>query len=228
MKKILLGLFLLVSVGLTAQMSIDPSVINVEDVATTSDIQIDFTVENLDAANSSTFLWRILEPENFPSEWHVHICDVVTCWFHTIHTCPDTDPNMLAAGASFVFQFHVNPRDQEAEHVFTFELFDVNDPTNVLSSTEITVSTLSSSTSDEDLTSGITIYPNPTTEYFQIMDDAAVNTVAIYNIVGKQINKFDHDAGQLYYVNNLRKGMYLVRLFDESGNAIKALRLSKE
>jgi len=228
MKKILLGLFLLVSVGLSAQLNIDPAVIEVNDLATSGDIQIDFTVENLDADNAASFLWRIVEPENFPSEWHVYICDVVTCWFHTVHTCPDTDPNILDPGASFVYQFHVNPRDQEAEHVFTFELFYANDPSTVLSSTEITVSTLSSSTDEAELTSGLALYPNPTTEYFQIMEDELVNTVAIYNIVGKQINTFKHEAGQLYYVNNLRKGMYLVRLFDESGKTVKALRLSKD
>lgn len=77
---------------------------------------------------------------------------------------------------------------------------------------------------DEDLA----LYPNPTTDYFKIMNDQNVHTVIISNIVGRQINKFNHERDQVYYVDDLRKGIYLIRLFDEGGNALKALRLSKD
>ncbi len=127
------------------------------------------------------------------------------------------------------FNFHVMPNGGEHDFTFVVELFDVNDATNVYSSIDIRLNTkTSTSTEDEELNEKLTVYPNPTAETFKIKNDKRIASLAIYNIVGKQIEKFEHTSGKEYNIGKLRKGVYLVRLFDEQGNAIKALRLSKK
>ncbi len=230
MKQILLLLFIFVSGGLVGQtISISPN--NIDETAAPSewDIQMDFDVHNTDMSNSASFLWRIANQDDIPSPWKAYICDSNLCYAPGIYTCPSSNPNTFSADQSSTFNFHVQPNAGEHDFTFVFELFDVNDPSNVYNSIEIRLNTnTSTSTDDEDLAARLAVYPNPTSEFFQIKGDNNIASLALYNIVGKQIEKFDHTPGKLYNISKFRKGVYLVRLFDAQGNALKALRVSKK
>lgn len=73
------------------------------------------------------------------------------------------------------------------------------------------------------------IYPNPVTEFMYLKDDYdAVKTVEVYNVVGRQLQRFSVSyAGQKYDVSRLPRGIYMVRMLDESGNIIRTQRVSK-
>lgn len=73
------------------------------------------------------------------------------------------------------------------------------------------------------------IYPNPVTEFMSLKDDyEAVKTVEVYNVVGRQLQRFSvSHAGQKYDVSRLPRGIYMVRMLDESGNIIRTQRVSK-
>jgi len=73
----------------------------------------------------------------------------------------------------------------------------------------------------------ILIYPNPATDFFAIKNDLKVSTVVIYNIIGKAIQTNQHSKGKVYSVEDLRKGFYIVRLFDDKNKVIKVLRLNR-
>jgi len=228
MKQFLLFFFVSIGLSLSAQLNITPTPISVEDLPTAQDIQVDFTIENMDPAGEASFLWRIANIDEKPAEWEIHICDINLCYFHTIHTCPENMPNVLDPGASHVFQYHVNPEGHEAEFTGVFELFNADDPETVLSVVEITVNTLLSSSEDIDDVQNFAIYPNPTAESFQIKHDNNVGSIAIYNIIGKQMENHIHTTGKIYDVSDFRKGMYFVRLFDREGQTLKSIRLNKE
>jgi len=229
MKQILLIFFSCISIGLVGQsLSISPNSIERTANASANDVQMDFDVHNTDAANSMSFFWRIANADDIPQPWTAFVCDANLCYGTGVYQCPDWNPNSFSPDQSTPFNFHVQPNGGEHVFTFVFELFDVNDSTNVFNTIEITLNTLTVSTDDEELNEKLAVYPNPTVETFKIKNDKKIASLALYNIVGKQIEKFDHTTGKEYNIAKLRKGVYLVRLFDAQGNAVKALRLSKK
>jgi len=73
----------------------------------------------------------------------------------------------------------------------------------------------------------ISIFPNPTSDFFTFKNDREVKTVAVYNIIGKEIKRYSHTVGQSYSVDDLQKGIYIVRLFDRSNKVFKVFRLNR-
>lgn len=73
----------------------------------------------------------------------------------------------------------------------------------------------------------VMLYPNPATDFFVIKNDEKVASVVIYNIIGKAIKTNHHQKGNVYSVEDLQKGFYIVRLFDDKNKVIKVLRLNR-
>jgi len=229
MKQILLLLFICVSGGLVAQsLAITPNSIDHTASPSTADVQMDFDVHNTDMDNPIEFLWRVANKDDIPEPWVAYICDSNLCYGPGVYDCPSGNPNSFDPDQVSTFNFHVRPNAAERDFTFVLELFDVDDPNNVYSSIEISLNTITTSTDDEEISDKLAVYPNPTSDVFKIKNDSEIASLAIYNIVGKQIEKFEHTAGKEYNITKLRKGVYLVRLFDAQGNAVKALRLSKK
>jgi hypothetical protein len=230
MKRLLLICFIFNSILASAQLSISPVDITALGIATDEKIETDFTIDN-SGTEVASFYWRIANAKDRPAEWGLSVCDLFTCYPEesSIFSSPANKINMIEAEGEGLFNFYVYPHGQAAEYEFVIELYDVNDEENIYTSINIFVSTLTSSTNDEnEYSASLSIFPNPTSDMFQIKNDDRVATVAMYNIVGKQINAMDHKEGNFYNISDYRKGMYLVRLFDDKGNALKALRLNKE
>ncbi len=70
---------------------------------------------------------------------------------------------------------------------------------------------------------GLIVYPNPTRASFATKEDA--KKVAIYNITGTMVKKFEGDfkSGYSFPVNDLRKGLYMVRISNSSGTTTTKL-----
>ena len=73
----------------------------------------------------------------------------------------------------------------------------------------------------------LSIYPNPTSDFFMVEHDAKVERVVVYNWIGKQLESYSHYKGRNYNVKDLDKGIYIVRLFDKKNNLVKVLRLHR-
>jgi len=74
----------------------------------------------------------------------------------------------------------------------------------------------------------INVYPNPATNYFMLKNGENVHTVLIYNIVGRQVKRFNVNSTQdRFTIQDLNKGMYVVRLFDDKNNVIQTIRMNK-
>jgi len=79
----------------------------------------------------------------------------------------------------------------------------------------------------KDASIDLSIYPNPTTDFFLIKNDKKIDQVVVYNWLGKRIEAFKHYKGRIYNVEDLDKGIYIVRLFNKNNKVLKVLRLHR-
>lgn len=73
----------------------------------------------------------------------------------------------------------------------------------------------------------IKIFPNPASDYIELTDNDKVAKIVVFNLVGKEMKRFDTENGQRYNISELPKGMYLVQLLDKGGQTIVTQRVSK-
>ena len=108
-----------------------------------------------------------------------------------------------------------------------YELNILDEVGNVLAnvSGEIVINN-TTAVKDANLTK-LTVYPNPTTEYFKVTDIPGLKDIQLYNIIGNKVKTFEAAPQKQYYVGDLTDGIYLVRLESASGKVIKTIRLSK-
>lgn len=73
----------------------------------------------------------------------------------------------------------------------------------------------------------IKVYPNPATEYIELSENSKVSKIVIFNLVGREMKRFDAYNGQKYYVGDLDRGLYLVQLLDKNNQTVTTQRVSK-
>ena len=73
----------------------------------------------------------------------------------------------------------------------------------------------------------VSIYPNPTANYFGLSNSEGIAQLTIFNLVGKEIRKFDAASGLKYDISDLPNGMYLIKMTDNNQKIISTLRLQK-
>ena len=76
-------------------------------------------------------------------------------------------------------------------------------------------------------TEEIRVYPNPATEYFSVDGLDRLKEVIVYNLVGQEVKRFNASLKAKYDISELMRGLYLVRLVDQSEKVVKTVRLSK-
>ncbi len=81
--------------------------------------------------------------------------------------------------------------------------------------------------SSKGQTPKLSIYPNPTSDFFAVKSDAGISKIVVYNWIGKQLESYAHYKDRLYNVEDFDKGIYIVRLFDKENKLIKVLRLHR-
>lgn len=73
----------------------------------------------------------------------------------------------------------------------------------------------------------IKIFPNPATEYIELSQNDKVARIIVFNLVGKELKRFEATDGQRYNISELPKGLYLVQLLDKNDQTIVTQRVSK-
>lgn len=76
-------------------------------------------------------------------------------------------------------------------------------------------------------TPNIKIYPNPATDYIELSENSKVTRIVVFNLVGREMKRFNAFNGQKYYVGDLDRGLYLVQLLDKENQTITTQRVSK-
>ncbi|MCB0642735.1 MAG: T9SS type A sorting domain-containing protein [Phaeodactylibacter sp.] len=72
-----------------------------------------------------------------------------------------------------------------------------------------------------------TVFPNPAIDFISLKNPGTVQTIRIYNLVGRELRQFEVEMGKRYPVSDLPRGMYLVQMVDQSQNVIKTQRINK-
>lgn len=225
MRNLLTLLILFITVGLSAQLVFspeDPIGVGHDEM---EEVQVDISVTNM-GTEEVTFFWQI-DVLDGPDDWQVVVCDNNLCYAPGVLACPCASPNVLGGGATMTFMVKIKPKQTQGTGTLQLNVTTDCDGADVLFETPIDYEVNMFSNVDNIQASDIAVYPNPTSDYFQVSNDNLVSKVALYSIVGKQIYSYEHEMGQAYSLTNIDAGVYLVRAFDNNGKIIKAMRLSK-
>ena len=71
------------------------------------------------------------------------------------------------------------------------------------------------------------VFPNPTTDSFQVVDNIIVDEIVVYNIIGRKIRTFTHESNKKYSLGDMPDGMYFISLISMTDGVLKTLRISK-
>lgn len=211
-----------------ANIAISQITINPKTIDFNGDGQENIT-EYIDITNNSggtlNLYWEFVPAADYPAEWNTQICDINLCYAPNKLKSSGGMPNVIADGTTVEFSFKVwdNDGSLEGYSYGILNLYDDSDFTNLVASSAAPVT----STSNIDL-DDLVIYPNPTTEFIQLKNDATITSISIFNIVGRVVKTLNHSPGMVHDVTNLRSGMYLVRLTNKEGDVVKSMRLSKK
>lgn len=231
--------FILVSVSfIQAQsFSIEPipasATADLQDASTTpEDVTAHAEITNL-TSGILNLSWSRTEV-TMPTNWTSGVCDVNYCYgigesrqdFQLqpgevgrmdVHAYPGGTPGSLANGAV------------PGQALIMVKITNKDDATDTLSATymfDVTGEPIISSTNDPEV-AAIKVFPNPTTDYFELTNASnLVEQVAIYNILGSQVNQYNA-VEQRFDIAGLPQGLYLVSLLDEENKILKTVRLQK-
>ncbi len=72
------------------------------------------------------------------------------------------------------------------------------------------------------------IFPNPAVDFIQLADPSQrVKSILVYNLLGRQMMRFDSLDGSKYNISSLPNGIYLIQMIDARGNILATQRLHK-
>ncbi len=75
----------------------------------------------------------------------------------------------------------------------------------------------------------ISIYPNPTSDYFTVNYTEDITKVEVFNIIGRHIKTFKvSESNGRFDVSAFASGLYLIRISDSTGDVIATKRLDKK
>ena len=175
--------------------------------------------------DSICLLWRI-EEDMVPLGWSAYLCDNNLCYGPGTVLCPEDNPVCLAPGECGVMDLHLLPGAAPVCGKYRIIVWEKDNPSN-----ELTINyqfNCATSTDDPNGYAGLNVYPNPTTDFFQVREGFDIEKLSIHNLLGKQVRDYDAQDGRLYDVTNLTNGMYVVNLFDNRNQVVKSIRLRKK
>jgi len=73
----------------------------------------------------------------------------------------------------------------------------------------------------------VSVYPNPTSDFFGLTNSSEVAKLTIFNLVGKEMRSFKTEEGGKYNVSDLPNGMYLIQMTNHNKKIINTQRLHK-
>jgi hypothetical protein len=227
MKRLLLYLLLFTAFGVQAQIVMNPDSLSVSVPADTTEFTAAFEVTN-NYPNSVSFWWRLERDDSFPDEWEFQVCDVNTSYFIGVDKCPKNNPNVMNSGDSNGnFSVKIKPHGVGANTLMHFVVYADSDFTTQVATLPIHLSVGTVSVDRSTDSREIAVFPNPTMDKFMLQNSKGIDQVEIYNIAGKKVKTFSAVPGKEYGVEDLRIGLYVVRLLDNREKVVKVLRLSK-
>lgn len=226
MKRTILALILILPLLASAQSGFDAYEIEVDTFFdnTTQDPVAKGKICNTGASEISLY-WRI-EPVNVPFGWQSYFCDKNLCYGPSVIECPTDKPVVLSVGECGVMDLHLVPGASVEYGTYNVVVWEVGNPSNTLTMNYIFNST--TSTSDEVDLANLTVFPNPTVDYFQLSDQTGVSRIVVHDVIGKHVKDFNVVSRGIYDVSEVRNGLYVVNLLSDKNELLKSVRLTKK
>lgn len=132
-----------------------------------------------------------------------------------VHTYPEfTADGFLTAGEGEVVLKITNLDEPSDTLLATYNFLITGDVSCVTNTSEID-------------TEPLIIYPNPSSDFFQLSETQAIQQLLMYDMLGQQIRQFEVTPNQHYDIKNLADGVYWVQLMDRRGEAIETIKFLK-
>lgn len=210
---------------IAAQVSVtvDPLTFVLTGNPSQTDIHQDIHITN--TGNESVMINWSKRMTNEPNPWTSWVCDRLLCWDSLVNSSPLNKGTLLTPGEAFDLQVHMNPFQTVGTGDYVIHILDDNG-NNI---TSVTASFVISNTTavKESNEARLTVYPNPTSDFFEVSGTPGVKYVEVFNIIGNKVKSFDAAPGRQYFVGDLADGIYLVRLGTATKKVLKTVRLSK-
>jgi hypothetical protein len=238
MKHILLLIFSFLFLQVARAQSpitIEPNPVTNEFSEDLSDMFLDLesyaTITNTTNETVSLRWTRVVQ--STPTDWETQVCDNVACYLPQVSSNIDPElglnaPFELEAGESFELIFHVLPYGTAGEGRFEliFALTSAPDAPIDTAFFEVNVVENTTTSTFDATNTSVRLYPNPTTDYFELTDATGIDRLVVYNLLGRAVRSFRAVRGERYSLGGLPDGLYLVSLQNRD-KALKTVRLNK-
>jgi type IX secretion system substrate protein len=222
MKKIILATIFTFSILViaSAQLSISRDTMVLSGSA---DEELFGEVVLLNGADTTLDLRWVRTINILPQDWDNYFCAVPgECglpWTDSLYF--ELPPATMTTG---LLQCHCEPNGNAGQASINVDFVN-NDTEEVLGSIVWICDATPVSTNELEK-ANIKLFPNPASDYFELVNADKVDQIIIYNILGKQVKYFGKED-ESYLIGDLVKGLYLVQLIDLDTEATKTLKLKK-
>lgn len=221
MKKVLLLCSALLSIGyLKAQVSITPIPVIIDNVMPGDAEGIAHSTVKNNVPAVRTYRWErtIIQVTD---GWDNAVCDKNQCYLPSISTMEF----QLGPNEEGLLDVHVYPNSIEGMAVIEVKVTDINNANNTATGVYY-FNTGPVGINDVEY-QALSVYPNPSEGIFTISENQAAAEVAVYDLTGKQLRKFNFAANEWYDIRDLQRGAYIVRLLDRSGETMITRLINK-
>lgn len=168
---------------------------------------------------------------DIPAGWLSFICiEGGSCYAPNQGESPESEVFIIPAGESrwVEVQFRATEAEGAVPGVGTVNI-QVSDESNLaVNASADYIGTAYSLPVDDIDVENIRIYPNPASDYIKISNPEGIETMELYNLIGKKVKTFDvGSSNSTFNISNLPKGMYLIRLLDDDSDVLTTKRISK-
>ncbi|TNE56265.1 MAG: T9SS type A sorting domain-containing protein [Bacteroidetes bacterium] len=225
MKRLFTILFMLLGSlsFLSAQQSFNVSATEVWSITSlmTDDNEAHFDITNRSAA-VQTIRWERTVID-ITSGCNSQVCDLVQCYIPSVSTKTfEIDPNFTGP----IIMHFLNPDTlPEAGAIIRLKMSNVNIPEDSVTVTFLYTSPLSGT---NDLPqANVKLFPNPTTDYFQLENADAVQRIRVFSLDNREVARFTAAPGERYSLATQPAGVYMLALEDSKGRVFQAMEVVK-
>ena len=202
-----------------ANLKITPDTAVVNQPSSVDAIPVDIEVKNTGNI-TRTFVWeRIIV--TITDDWSTQVCDPITCWAPAKATSEfDLAPNATGAMVLDVFT--------EQKRGGAYIKMKFTDKANPSAATigRYRFNAVLVGTEEIEATK-LRLFPNPTADYFVLEGNAPLTEVQVLSMEGRVLKTFPYIENDIYEIQDLNPGAYMLSLNGENGKRLATKRLMK-
>lgn len=169
-----------------------------------------------------------------PNGWNTKICDANLCYVEIVDSNIDPDllleePVIIPPYGTANLDVHIVPNGAVGTGLVEIELSLLGLPDDIIGVAEyqMEVKNLNYSRAANSRKS-LRVYPNPSSNFITVSTNNLIEKVVVYNMVGREVKTFEPNRSGVYDISDLRNGIYLVGLYDKTGEIMKTTRVTKK